>query len=40
VGWEVNEYGTVLSRLDILPAPNGTEIIATVPGVAPGGEIL
>lgn len=40
VRWEGNEYGTVLSRLDILRAPNAGEIVATVPGVTPGGEIL
>jgi Protein of unknown function (DUF2840) len=40
VRWEANEYGTVLSRLDILRAPGAGEIIATVPGVTPGGEIL
>jgi hypothetical protein len=31
VRWEGNEYGTVLSRLDILRAPNAGEIVATVP---------
>jgi Protein of unknown function (DUF2840) len=40
VRWEANKYGTVLSRLDILRAPSASEIIATVPGVTPGGEIL
>ena len=40
VRWEANEYGTVLSRLDILRASDAGEIVATVPGVTPGGEIL
>ncbi len=40
VRWESNDYGTVLSRLDILRACDAGEVIATVPGVAPGGEIL
>ncbi len=40
VRWEANDYGTVLSRLDILRACDVGEAIATVPGVTPGGEIL
>jgi Protein of unknown function (DUF2840) len=40
VRWEANDYGTVLSRLDILRACAAGEVIATVPGVTPGGEIL
>ena len=40
VRWESNDYGTVLSRLDILRACDAGEVIATVPGVTPGGEIL
>jgi hypothetical protein len=40
VRWEANDYGTVLSRLDILRACDAGEVIFTVPGVTPGGEIL
>jgi sugar phosphate isomerase/epimerase len=40
VRWEANDYGTVLSRLDILGACGAAEVVTTVPGVTPGGEIL
>src|SRR5260370_23989109 len=40
VRWEANDYGTVLSRLDILRACDAGDVISTVPGVTPGGEIL
>jgi len=40
VRWEANDHGTVLSRLDILRACEIGEVISTVPGVIPGGEIL
>jgi Protein of unknown function (DUF2840) len=40
VRWEGNDYGTVLSRLDILRACDAGEGINTLPGVTPGGEIL
>ena len=40
VRWEANDYGTVLSRLDILRACGAGELVTTVPGVTPGGEIL
>src|SRR3984893_4322501 len=40
VRWEANDYGTVLSRLDILRACVTGDLISTVPGVTPGGEIL
>ena len=40
VRWEANDYGTALSRLDILRACDAGEVISTVPGVAPGAEIL
>lgn len=40
VRWQANDYGTVLSRLDILRAAVPGAPIATVPGVSPGGEIL
>jgi hypothetical protein len=40
VRWEGNDFGTVLSRIDILRACHAGEAMSTVPGVAPGGEIL
>src|SRR5260370_24810218 len=40
VRWEANDYGTVLSRLDILRACDAGDVISTVPGVTPGCEIL
>ena len=40
VRWAANEYGTVLSHIDILRAPRPGEPYATVPFVEPGGEIL
>lgn len=40
VRWEGNEHGTILSRIDILRACGSDEPFSTVPGVAPGGEIL
>src|SRR6266404_5673177 len=40
VRWEGNDYGTVLSRFDILRACDAGEVINTLPGVTPVGEIL
>jgi hypothetical protein len=40
VRWEGNEHGAVLSRIDILRACGAGEVVSTVPGVTPGGEIL
>src|SRR4051794_14922870 len=40
VRWEANDYGTVISLLDILRACGPGEIVTTVPGITPGGEIL
>src|SRR6202047_4163033 len=40
VRWEANDYGTVLSRLDILRACGAGALVTTVPGVTPGVEIL
>lgn len=40
VRWQANDYGTVVSRLDILRASHPSELISTVPGVMPGGESL
>ncbi|WP_234729399.1 DUF2840 domain-containing protein [Acidocella facilis] len=40
VRWAANEYGTVLSHIDILRAIRPGEPYATVPFIEPGGEIL
>ncbi len=40
IRWQANDFGTVLSRMDILRARGAGEPCATVPGVRPGGEIL
>jgi hypothetical protein len=40
VRWQANDYGTVVSRLDILRARVAGEPGSTVPGVTPGGESL
>ena len=40
VRWASNDYGTVVSRVDILRAVNLDERYSTVPYVRPGGEIL
>ncbi|WP_234730002.1 DUF2840 domain-containing protein [Acidocella facilis] len=40
VRWAANEYGTVVSRIDILRAAGPGEPYSTVPFVDPGGEIL
>ncbi|AEQ53586.1 DUF2840 domain-containing protein [Pelagibacterium halotolerans] len=40
VRWQANDYGTVVSRIDILRAPRPGEPYATVPYVTPGGESL
>ena len=40
VRWASNDYGTVISRIDILRAVNAGERCSTVPYVRPGGEIL
>jgi len=40
VRWAANEHGTIASRIDILRAAPPCDPISTVPGVAPGGEIL
>lgn len=40
VRWASNDYGTALSRIDILRAVEHGEAYATVPFVAPGGDIL
>jgi hypothetical protein len=40
VRWTSNDYGTVVSRIDILRAVAPGEPYSTVPYVRPGGEIL
>jgi len=40
VRWAANDYGTILSRIDILRAVRPSEPYSTVPHVRPGGESL
>ena len=40
VRWASNDYGTLVSRIDILRAVEHGENCSTVPCVTPGGEIL
>lgn len=40
VRWASNDFGTVVSRIDILRATQPGEAYQTVPFVTPGGEIL
>ncbi|TPW27706.1 DUF2840 domain-containing protein [Pararhizobium mangrovi] len=40
VRWAANDYGTVVSRIDILRAVPSGEAYATVPYVTPGADIL
>ncbi|MFC5422886.1 DUF2840 domain-containing protein [Bosea eneae] len=40
VRWAANDYGTAVSRIDILRAVAAGEPLTTVPGVTPGGEVL
>ncbi len=40
VRWASNDFGTVVSRIDILRAVHPGEAFSTVPDVRPGGEIL
>jgi Protein of unknown function (DUF2840) len=40
VRWAGNDYGTVLSRIDILRAVRPAEPFSTIPHVRPGGESL
>ena len=40
VRWASNNYGTVLSRIDILRAVHRGEPYQTLPSVQPGGEVL
>lgn len=40
VRWAANDYGTAVSRIDILRAVDAGEPLTTVPGVTPGSEVL
>ena len=40
VRWTSNDFGTVLSRIDILRAPTPGQRCSTVPWIKPGGESL
>jgi hypothetical protein len=40
VRWAANDYGTIISRIDILRAVRPGEAFSTVPWVRPGAEIL
>ena len=40
VRWTSNDFGTVLSRIDILRAPTPGQGYSTVPWIKPGGESL
>lgn len=40
VRWASNDYGTILSRIDILRAVRPTETYQTLPFVRPGDEVL
>lgn len=40
VRWAANDYGTAVSRLDVLRAVSPGEAYCTVPCVAPGADIL
>lgn len=40
VRWQANDFGTAVSRIDILRAPRLGEPYATVPHVIPGGDSL
>jgi hypothetical protein len=40
VRWAANDYGTVVSRIDVLQAVRRSEGCSTVPGVTPGADIL
>jgi len=40
VRWAANDRGTIVSRIDIIRTVPAGEACSTVPGVAPGGELL
>ncbi|MDQ2764358.1 MAG: DUF2840 domain-containing protein [Pseudomonadota bacterium] len=40
IRWASNDYGTVVSRIDIVRAGRANAAYSTLPGVEPGGDIL
>lgn len=40
VRWESNDYGTIVSRIDIMRAVGAGVSLQTAPGVDPGGQLL
>ena len=40
VRWQSNDYGTIVSRLDIVRCVGSDEPFTTLPGVTPGGDVL
>ncbi len=40
VRWASNDYGTIVSRIDVARAPHAGEPCSTIPYVTPGAEIL
>ncbi len=40
VRWMANDYGTIVSRIDVVRAVSAAEPFTTLPFVRPGGEIL
>ena len=40
VRWAANDVGTIVSRIDIIRTVAAGEACSTVPGVAPGGDLL
>ncbi len=40
VRWASNDYGTIVSRIDVLRTVNAGQSLSTVPFVLPGAEIL
>ena len=40
VRWAANDYGTLVSRIDIVRACCAGEHRSTVPGITPGGDVL
>jgi len=40
VRWAANDRGTIVSRVDIIRTVDAGQTCSTVPGVAPGGEVL
>ena len=40
VRWASNDYGTIVSRIDVARAPRAGEPFSTIPFVTPGAEIL